>query len=489
MIKHIVRQDPKEPKFVQIVSEISTLGSNRTLLQLPAWRPGRYELGNFAKNIKGFKVYDHSEKELNFKKISKDCWEIETNEVAYFYISYYYYAQQPDAGACYVSNEMIYLNPVHCFMYVSGRIEEGHQVKFEVPSDWKIACQLPINGMELSAPNFDALADSPVFVAAQMQHHSFSLNQTNFHFWFVGGEYPVLERLAADTQKYAAWQTNLFGELPCKDFHFMYLLLPTVFRHGVEHMDSTVIAMGPLAELGNEDVYHDFLAISSHELFHLWNVKRIRPVELLPYDFTKENYSRLGYVYEGVTTYYGDLALWLSGVWNWEQYSASLSGDLSKHLNNEGRNFYCVAESSFDTWLDGYVPGVPGRKVSIYTEGLVAALVADVMLIEATNGKKRLHDVMKVLYERTWNQGVGYTQEMYQSILEEIAGISFSSYFSELIEGKGHLENCLLESLFKLGLSAEKQVDVTGIVTYRIVKFMNPTISQAQLFDFWSQSH
>ncbi len=489
MINHIVGQDPKEPKFVQITSEISTLGSNLTLLQLPAWRPGRYELGNFAKNIKGFEAYDQHENALNFKKISKDCWEIETNEVGYFYISYYYYAQQPDAGACYVSSEMIYLNPVHCFMYVPDRMEEGHQVNFEVPSDWKIACQLPVSGMQITAENFDALADSPVFVAAHLQHHSFRLNQTNFHFWFLGGEYPVLERLAADTQKYAAWQTNLFGELPCKDFHFMYLLLPTVFRHGVEHMDSTVIAMGPLAELGNEDVYHDFLAISSHELFHLWNVKRIRPVELLPYDFTKENYSSLGYVYEGVTTYYGDLALWLSGVWNWEQYSASLSGDLSKHLNNEGRNFYSVAESSFDTWLDGYVPGVPGRKVSIYTEGLVAALIADVMLIEATNGEKRLHDVMKTLYERTWKHGVGYSKEMYQAILEEIAGISFSGYFSELIEGKGTLENKLFETLSKLGLSTVKQLDEKGNATHKIVKLLNITDSQAQLFDFWSQRH
>jgi predicted metalloprotease with PDZ domain len=267
----------------------------------------------------------------------------------------------------------------------------------------------------------------------------------------------------------------------------MYLLLPTVFRHGVEHMDSTVIAMGPLAELANEEVYRDFLAISSHELFHLWNVKRIRPTELLPYDFTKENYSSLGYVYEGVTTYYGDLALWLSGVWNWEQYNASLSGDLSKHLNNEGRNFYSVAESSFDTWLDGYVLGVPGRKVSIYTEGLVAALIADVMIIEATKGEKRLHEVMKTLYVRTWKHGVGYSKEMYQEILEEIAGISFSGYFSELIEGKGTLENKLFETLSKLGLSTVKQLDENGNATYKIVKLLDTTDSQAQLFDFWSQ--
>jgi predicted metalloprotease with PDZ domain len=489
MIKHLVSNTIDHPKFVSIYSEIDTLGSSRIILQLPAWRPGRYELGNFAKNIKGFEVKDAQHHLLNFKKITKDQWEVNCEGVSKIFVGYHYFAQQPDAGACYVNSDLIYLNPVHCFMYVQGRIDEPHALSFEVPTHWQIACQLPQENRVLMAPHFDALADSPVFVSPNLQHEEFLVDKTHLHFWFYGSEYPLLERLRKDTALYTKWQQDLFGDLPCKDYHFMYLLLPQMFRHGVEHMDSTVIAMGPIEALGEEDMYHDFLAISSHELFHLWNVKRIRPAEMLPYDFTRENYSRQGYVYEGVTTYYGDLALWLSGVWDWDRYRESLSGDITKHLTNEGRNHYSVADSSFDTWLDGYVMGVPGRKVSIYTEGLVAALIADVMIIEATNGERRLHHVMRMLYQRTWKEQKGYTKELYQQILEEVAGISFEKYFSDIIEGKGKMEAILFETLEKLGLAVEKQEDINGSTKWAIVKFLDPSPQQSQLFAFWSESH
>lgn len=489
MIKHLVSNPTTDPKFVCIYSEIDTLGSNRINLQLPAWRPGRYELGNFAKNIKDFEVLDKAQRPLAFAKTNKDQWEVMCEGVSTLFVRYLYYAQQPDAGACYVNSDLIYLNPVHCFMYVKDRMDEPHSLAFEVPENWQIACQLPQENRVLIAPHFDALADSPVFVSPNLHHEAFVVENTMIHFWFYGSKFPLLDRLREDTITYTKWQMQLFGELPCLDYHFMYLLLPQTFRHGVEHMDSTVIAMGPFDSLGEEHTYHDFLAISSHELFHLWNVKRIRPAEMLPYDFTKENYSKLGYVYEGVTTYYGDLALWLSGVWNWERYRESFSGDITKHLNNEGRNHYSVAESSFDTWLDGYVPGVPGRKVSIYTEGLVAAFIADVQILEATKGQKRLHDVMRILYQKTWKSGKGYSQEMYQQTLEEVANISFETYFKGLIHGKGNMEAALKEALNRLGLEVEKQEDINGLTQWTIVKFLNPSPAQSQLFAFWSESH
>ena len=128
-------------------------------------------------------------------------------------------------------------------------------------------------------------------------------------------------------------------------------------------------------------VYPDLLGVSSHELYHTWNVKAIRPIELFPYDFTKENYSELGYLCEGVTTYMGDLFLFKSNVFSEEEYFNELNQQLQKHFDNPGRFNYSVAASSFDTWLDGYVPGVPNRKVSIYTEGCLIALVCDLMII------------------------------------------------------------------------------------------------------------
>jgi predicted metalloprotease with PDZ domain len=222
MMQHLVSKKQQEPKFVHILSEIHTFGSTRMILQLPAWRPGRYELGNFAKNVKGFTVVDAAQRNLTFKKLTKDAWEIDCEGLDKVWVSYYYYAQQPDAGACYVNDDLIYLNPVHCFMYVQGRIDEPHKVTFDVPENWQLACQLPQEGKALLATNFDALADSPVFVSPNLYHHAFTESNTQFHFWFYGAAYPLLDKLTEDTKVYANWQTQLFGELPCKDYHFLY---------------------------------------------------------------------------------------------------------------------------------------------------------------------------------------------------------------------------------------------------------------------------
>ncbi|MCG9880581.1 MAG: M61 family peptidase [Bacteroidia bacterium] len=476
--------DAKE-HFVGFKAEIETKGLQKLFIQLPAWRPGRYELGNFAKNIRKFTVKSESGDPVCYTKISKDCWEIFCANLNKIYLSYEYYANQPDAGACYVDENFLYLNPVHCFMYQVGKEDDAFSVSLDIPKNWQIACQLPSNNHTLHAKHFDELADSPFFASPNLMHHSLGLNQSTIHFWFEGGVVPDMQLLEEHTRKYALAQTEIFGELPLTDYHFLYLILPSKFRHGVEHADSTVIAMGPASELVEKSFYNDFLAISSHELFHLWNIKRMRPAEMLPYDFTKENYSRLGYIYEGITTYYGDLMLLRSGVWDLNTYFSSLCGDLDRHLNNEGRFNYSLAESSFDTWLDGYVPGVKGRKVSIYMEGLVAAWVADVKILVQTKGKYRLDEVLKRLYEQSYKSGRGYTQEMYKNTLESVAGISFENYFTELIDGKGNWDKYIAETLEYIGLELIVQKDELGNLLSRLVKKQQMSNSQAEIFDFW----
>ncbi|MDP3929594.1 MAG: M61 family peptidase [Bacteroidota bacterium] len=474
--------------FVGIEAEIETLGLNPMYLQLPAWRPGRYELGNFAKNIRKFTVKNAAGKAIPFKKVSKDCWEIHVLNEPKVYVSYEYYANQPDAGASFVGEQLLYLNPVNCFMYVDGRANEAFTLHLHIPDNWQIACQLPISGKTLKAQNFDQLADSPFFASPNLVHHSFGLNQTHIHFWFEGGQVNDMPLLEEQTRKYALAQTEIFGELPVKDFHFLYLILPDKFRHGVEHADSTVIAMGPPTGFNELDFYNDFLAISSHELFHLWNIKRMRPVELLPYDFTKENYSRLGYIYEGITTYYGDLMLLRSGVWDFETYAKSLASDLERHVNNLGRNHYSVADSSFDTWLDGYVPGVKGRKVSIYMEGLIAAWVADIEILVRTNGRYRLDEVLKRMYAQSYKQGLGYTQEMYKNTLEAVAGTSFEVYFEEIIDGFGQWDKYIQKTLEYVGLELLVSENSAGVLLCQIKKKAQVLDSQKALFEYWVKS-
>jgi predicted metalloprotease with PDZ domain len=473
--------------FVRIDGEILNTTKGELSVQLPAWRPGRYELANYAKNIRCFAVSDATGKAIAFEKTTKDCWLLKSAGIEKVYISYEYYANQPDAGASYVSEQFLYLNPVNCFMYVVGQMNTAFELELQIPENWQIACQLPIVGNSISASSFDALADSPFFASPNLQHHQFAIGSSQIHFWFEGAPGPALPKLEADTRAYALRQIEIFEELPLADYHFLYLLHPIKFRHGVEHQNSTVIAMGPWAEVNELEFYHDLLAISSHELFHLWNIKRIRPVEMLPYDFTKENYSQLGYVYEGITTYYGDLMLYRSGVWDFKRYATSFAADLEKHFNNAGRFNYSVAQSSFDTWLDGYTPGVKARKVSIYTEGLVAAFIADMLVLEASNGKYGLDEVLKQLYAQTYKLGKGYTKELYQQILEAVAGVSFETYFINLIDGKGNWDDYLDKAMNCIGLVIKQVVDNEGIVHIEVIRNDEYSSKQRQLFELWSK--
>jgi predicted metalloprotease with PDZ domain len=485
MMHYFITSEKPDTHFINIKWTIPNLHQDIVHVQLPSWRPGRYELQHYAKNLRDFTVANEQGNPVAFRKVSKDRWEIDTAGINKIEISYAYFANQPDAGASYVCEEFLYLNPVNALMYVEGRMDEPGIVEFGIPEHWEIATQLPVKSKHLfSVENYDFLADSPLIASGNLEHYSFQQFNTTFHMWFEGKHTIDPNRLLEDTRHYAEVQHNVFGELPCEHYHFLYLMLDKPFRHGVEHLNSTVIAMGISPDATTEEFYNDLLAISSHELFHLWNVKRIRPEEMLPYDFTRENYSHLGYVYEGVTTYYGDLFLLRSGVWNLDQYLDSLQADLKRHFDNEGRFHYSVAESSWDTWLDGYVPGIPGRKVSIYIEGLIAALVADIMILKNSKGKYRLDQVLNDLYHHDYKSGKGYNEARYQALLEQYGGCSFVPYFKDLIWGKGQHEVWLRETLVSIGLELQVQEGDSGAVI-RLNRVENQTDQQKELFGYW----
>lgn len=475
--------------FIQLTLVIENIRQDTIHLQLPSWRPGRYELQNYAKNIRNFKVVDQLQQPVPYVKTNKDRWEVNTQHCQTVIVEYEYYANQYDAGASYVCPEFLYVNPVNCFMYMEGRMDEPYSVTCNLPDEYEIACQLPVESHSLNANNYDLLADSPFIASPNLTHHTFSLHssstennkQTTIHLWFQGKPYTQMDKMIAETKLYAEEQIALFGDIPMTDYHFLYHILPAPFRHGVEHLNSTVISMGPDTEWNNPDFYDSFMAISSHELFHLWNVKRIRPTSMLPYDFTKENYSTLGYVYEGVTTYYGDIILLRSGVWNWQQYTKSVGEDLGKHFTNQGRFNYSVAESSFDTWLDGYTPGIPARKVSIYTEGMLAAWIADILIIHHSNQQYSLDNVMSDLYHQFYKHQKGYDENDYRNLLEKYAGISFENYFNELILGKGHCEKWLQETLSFIGCSID-------LAKNQLIELPSKTEAQKRCFNQWKQS-
>jgi len=442
--------DNAQQHFIKIKVQFP-VDENKTIIHLPSWRPGRYELGNFAKNIKNFKVFNDQNKAVNFHKINKDSWEISSNETKYIKIEYQYYANELNAGSSYFDEQQLYVNPVNCFLYAEGKEQFPISLELNIPKNYTIASSLVQENNFLLAENFDELADSPFICSENLEKQTYSVADTNFHIWFNNQLNIPWERVIDDFRSFTKKQIEDFGEFPVSEYHFLIQSLPYLAYHGVEHLKSTVITLGPSYDLF-ENRYDELLGVSSHELYHVWNVKSIRPKELLPYNFKKENYSELGYIYEGITTYLGDLYLLKSGVFSLENYLRELSAQFQKHFDNPGRFAYSVAQSSYDTWLDGYVPGVPGRKVSIYTEGCLLAFVMDAKIRKATNNKRGIEEVMKRLYYNFAQNNKGYTEKDFIDQLENICGYSFQDFFNDYVHGTTPYETILLEALDFIGL-------------------------------------
>lgn len=423
----------------------------QTVLKFPAWRPGRYELGDFAKNVNHFQVFDTNGKPLVFKKQDKNTWLIENGGETSFTVRYSYYANELNAGSTFLDETQLYVNPVNCFLFNPDQYEEEITVSLAIPDHWKVANPLSTVNNQFKAKNFDELADSPFICSAGLQHSVYEVNGINFHIWFNGIVKPDWDLVMTDFEKFTAKQLELFLEFPVEDYHFLFQILPYKTYHGVEHEKCTVITIGPSYDVF-KGYYTEFLGVSSHELYHTWNVKSIRPIDMMPYDFTKENYSELGYIAEGITTYMGDLMLYKSGVFGLSQYLKEMNAQLQRHFDNFGRFNYSVAESSWDTWLDGYEAGAPARKVSIYTEGCLLAFIVDVQILKATKNKKNLDNVMRSLYFNFGKEGKGISEVDYKAEIENVAGVSFDWFFEDYVHGTKAYNSLLVDAFEYIGL-------------------------------------
>lgn len=457
--------------FIDVELIIENVKTEELELQLPSWRPGRYELQNFAKNIQKWAAKTTKGEDLNFRKTSKDRWLVQTNGNNKIHIHYNYYAAQLDAGACWLDETQIYVNPIHLCIYMPERINEKCSLELKVPSEYKIATSLEQKNNVLTAADYHELADSPFIAAADLIHFDYEAGGIVFNLWIKGECKPDKEKIIRDFTAYSKTQLEMFGSAPFKEFHFLYQILPYRIYHGVEHISSTVIALGPGHNLMKPDIYEDFLGVSSHELFHAWNVKAVRPVEMTPYKYDVENYNRLGFVTEGVTTYYGDLHLLRSKVFNPDEYIKDLVKNVQKHFDNFGRFNLSVADSSYDTWLDGYVEGIPNRKSSIYTEGCLCSFMLDILIMEQTNNSRSLDDVMRKLYEK--HSAQGYSEEDYKVIAEETAGISLDNFFNSFVYGVTDYEPLLLHSLDYIGCRLDKNQSPTYRERYFGIKSVN----------------
>ena len=456
MIRYTISYKSPYNHFVDFELSTNTNGVDKIQFQLPAWRPGRYELANFAQNIQKWNAFDENNKALAYKKITKDLWEVDTKEAIEVTITYNFYANQIDAGGCYLDEYQLYLNPVNCMFYIPGRIEEQYKIQIEIPRHYQIACSMSQNDNILTVDGYDLLAESPIICSDSLQHGKYEIEGVKFHIWFQGECNPNWEKIKKDFIAFTKSQINHFGGFPVDEYHYFFQITPFRSYHGVEHTKNTVLLLGPGSEIMSKR-YEDLLGVCSHELYHTWNIKAIRPVEMYPYDYTKENYFRTGFVAEGVTTYMGDLMLYNSGVFNWEQFSKTQNQNLERHLTNYGRYNLSVADSGFDNWLDGYKLGSPNRKTSIYPDAALCMLMVDLEIIRNTDGKNSLHSVMKELYKDFALKDKGYSEDDFRNICVKYGGLKVAEIFENHIYGTEDYIPTLKKALDIVGIDLKEK--------------------------------
>ncbi len=462
-LKYKISYEQAHRHFIDFEVVIDNLNQDEVIIQLPSWRPGRYELGNFAKNIQKWNAFDTKGNVLTFQKVNKDCWKIISTGCETIIVKYNYYANELTAGSTLLNEEQLYMNPVNCCIYIPERINEMCEVELYLPEDYKVAIGALVNSSKKGVHNivfnnFHELADNPFIASNSLKHGSFIVKDIKFNVWLQGECNPNWEKVCNDFSLFASEQLNTMKKVPINEYHFLVQVTPQRTYHGVEHTTSTVIALGPGHSLMKGITYEDLLGVCSHELFHVWNIKTIRPVEMYPYDYSKENYSKLGYVAEGVTTYYGDFFLFRSKVFNEEQYFKTFNERLQRHYDNYGRFNLSVADSSFDTWLDGYVKGVPNRKTSIYGEGCLLAFVTDIFIRKNSNNKHCLDNVMQHLYAEYYLNNKGYSDMEYKKAIELFAGASFDNVFDNYINGAADYTPILNEAMSFVGCEIKKTI-------------------------------
>ncbi|WP_075351682.1 M61 family metallopeptidase [Algoriphagus marinus] len=432
--------DNPASQFIQIKIKLCSVDCDQVTLQMPSWRPGRYQLADYAQYVRFFQIKDGGNKPVAFEKASKNRWQFLAKNGQDYFISYEYYAAKMDAGSCWVDENQIYLNFVNCCMEVLNFPDLNYELSFDLNPKFKIATTLtPKEVNKFSASNFQELADSSFLASENLTRWEYLIDKVQFNCWFNGEIHFSKEEFLGYFKRFTQRQIEDFGEFPESQYHFIFQLLPYPHYHGVEHKKGTIITFGPAESLTDLSQMEELLGVSSHELYHAWNVCRIRPTELLPYDFSKETFTTAGWMLEGITTYMGDLYLLKSGVYPLETYLKHLEKIINRESQNFGWKNYTILESSMDLWLDGYQSGIPDRKVNIYSHGALICLCLDIKLMRR-NGCS-LADVMRDAWEKFGKRNKGYSQRTFWFIFLEKAlnENEFKVFYEEYIVGKEDL--------------------------------------------------
>lgn len=449
---------------------------NNQILMMPAWIPGSYVIRDFAKQLSKL-IISQANQPLDYVQIKSNQWRVNTHSSEPLSITYFVYGFDKSVRGAYLDPQRGFFNATSLCICPAGFEEEAYELDIVDPNlDWQLVTGLPrAQGTNpyafglYQAKNYAHLIDCPVMMG-RLVIKSFMIQNIPHDIAISGNQEGDLDKLAQDVSKICQSQVDFFGSLPKEVGYYCFLLQVSGEGYGgIEHVNSSSLLINKFAipvpcSLSERETkskaYIELLGLFSHEYFHLWMVKQIKPAVFINYDLTQPNYTTQLWAFEGFTAYYDDLMLVRAGLITYEQYFAILSENITKLFKNPGRKYQSLKEASFDAWIKFYKPDENSinSTVSYYLKGALFALCCDLKLRSGSNDAHSLDEVMQILWKKYGQMGLGIEEDEIEKIIGQfnVEGIQ-----DLLIKGLTQTEELPLEGILKnFGLSLSDSLNV-----------------------------
>lgn len=441
-IRYTVSFPAPQTHYVEVAASVPTAGRAAVELMMAVWTPGSYLVREFERHVEGVTAVDPAGRSLTVAKSQKNRWRVNAGGAASVTVTYRVYSREMGVRTNFVESEFALLNGAPTFMTLADSPPRPHEITIVPAPGWRRSMtglpELPGGGHRYRAPDFDTLVDSPILVGNPAVYEFVVDGRT--HELVDQGEGGVFDgaRAARDLEVLVREHRRMWGSLPFDKYLFINMI--TEGAGGLEHRNSTVL-MTTRWTTRTRRAYLGWLELASHEYFHAWNVKRLRPVELGPFDYEHEVLTRSLWIAEGFTDYYGALAVRRAGLSTTDEYLEGLSNQIEALQTSPGRRVQSADLASLDAWIKYYRPdeNSVNASISYYDKGAVIAFLLDAHIRRATDGARSLDDVLRAAFQK-YSGPRGYTPEEFRAVAEQVAGASLEPFWTRAVEGTGELD-------------------------------------------------
>jgi predicted metalloprotease with PDZ domain len=442
-IHYSLRMPKPQNHYFEVEMVVSDFKEEELEIKMPVWAPGSYLIREFAKNVNLVKAFDESGKALEVVKKTKNSWLVKKGNAKKVKINYEVYSFELSVRTSFLDLTHAFVSGPGIFMYVEKLKEKSGTLDVIPYKDFKkVSTALKKNPENIQSDNtfsfkfdsYDELLDCPIEIGNQVVFDFTSEGVKHTVAIFGPGNFEV-EKLKKDMAKITSAATKVFGENPNKEYTFVIHNVVDG-QGGLEHVNSTTLSVNRWTYQG--DAYLGFLSLVAHEYFHLWNVKRIRPIELGPFNYDEENYTSLLWVMEGFTSYYDELLLRRAGYYSEDQMIQKLNSTINYVEGSVGTRVQPVAHSSFDAWVKAYRPNENSSNTTMtyYSRGAMLASILDAKIITKFKGKKSLDDFLQSLYKDFYKKlNRGFSEQEFEKALSDFMGEDMSSFFKDYVNG------------------------------------------------------